>query len=64
MSVRIQITSGGIYGADGKEIPIGQELTVKEEPKAWKGRYIVVSAENKAKVSVTNPAKDADEKKA
>lgn len=40
--MRIKITKGGIYGLDA-EIPVGTELTVKEEPKAWHGRYIVLS---------------------
>ena len=40
--MRIKITKGGIFGQKG-EIPIGTELTVKEEPAGWAGRYEVVS---------------------
>lgn len=40
--MRIKITAGGIFGATS-ELAIGTELTVKEEPKAWHGRYIVLS---------------------
>lgn len=59
--IRIQITGGGIYGADGKEVPVGTELTVKEEPAAWAGRYAVLSGGDEVKVKggkrgVTNPA--------
>lgn len=59
MSVRIAITAGGIYGADGKEVPVGTELTVKEEPQAWAGRYEVIS-DSKGKTPATNP-KPGDE---
>lgn len=55
MSVRITITGGGLYGADGTEIPVGTELTVKKEPVAWAGRYNVVSGDNKGKTGVANP---------
>jgi len=54
---RIKITAGGIYGADGKEIPVGTELTVKAEPTAWAGRYETISGgDAKGKKTVTNPA--------
>lgn len=53
--MKIKITKGGLYGAEG-EIPVGTELTVKEEPKAWAGRYEVVSG---GKTAVTNPANGA-----
>lgn len=53
---RIKITAGGIYGADGKEIPVGTELTVKAEPTAWAGRYETISGgDGKGKKTVTNP---------
>lgn len=52
--MRIRIVKGGIFGANG-EIPVGTEMTVSEEPKAWGNRYQVISA---GKVAVTNPAKD------
>lgn len=51
---RIKITAGGIYGGDGKEIPIGTEVTVKEEPTAWAGRYEVISGDGAGKTAVTN----------
>jgi hypothetical protein len=38
-------TTSGIYGADGKEIPIGHELTVDKAPEGWAGRYIDVDAD-------------------
>lgn len=62
MTVRIEITGdaergSGIFGADGSQIPVGAELTLKEEPKAWAGRYRVLSG-GKGKVAVTNPAED------
>ena len=54
---RIKITARGIYGADGKEIPVGTELTVKAEPTAWAGRYETISGgDAKGKKTVTNPA--------
>ncbi|QYJ00757.1 hypothetical protein KUV46_15720 [Thalassovita mediterranea] len=40
--MKIKITAGGIFDGNGKEIPIGHQLTVKEEPKAWRGRYEVI----------------------
>lgn len=58
-NIRIQITAGGIFDAEGREIPIGTELNVSEEPKAWAGRYAVLS-NTKGKTAVTNP-KDGDE---
>lgn len=54
--MRIEITGPGIYGANGKEIEVGTELTVKKEPKGWRGRYRVISGDAKAKKGVTNPA--------
>lgn len=54
--MRIQITAGGIFGADGKEVPVGSEFTVKEEPTAWAGRYTVLSGNADDKTGVNNPA--------
>ncbi len=55
--MKIEITAGGIFGAKG-EIPVGTELSVKEAPKGWAGRYRVISGgEAKGKEAVTNPAK-------
>lgn len=58
MPVTIKITAGGIFGAEG-EIPVGTEITLKNEPKGWEGRYVVISggAAAEAKTAVTNPAK-------
>lgn len=57
--MKIEITAGGIYGADG-ELPIGHEMTVESEPTAWAGRYRVISGGSKAgKTAVTNPAEAA-----
>jgi hypothetical protein len=52
--MRIEITKPGIYGAGG-EIAVGTELTVKDEPKGWAGRYRVVGGGAKGKTAVTNP---------
>lgn len=56
MTVRIKITKPGIYGAKG-EVPVGTELTLKQEPKGWAGRYVVLS-DSKGKTAVTNPAEE------
>lgn len=52
--------SSGIYGADAKEIEIGTEITVKEEPTGWAGRYDVIDSseakEKGGKTLVVNPA--------
>lgn len=54
--MRIKITAGGIYDGEGKEIPVGTEVTVKEEPAVWAGRYEVISGgEKPGKTAVTNP---------
>ena len=52
---RIQITAGGIYGGDGKEVPVGTELTVKGELTGWAGRYQVLSSGGEGKTAITNP---------
>lgn len=67
--MQIKIVSGGIYGADGQEVPVGTELTVKEGPAAWAGRYAVLSGGDEAKAKggkkgVTNPAPTKYEAKA
>lgn len=54
----IQITGGGIYASDGSEIPVGTELSLKAEPTAWAGRYVVLS-DDAGKTPVVNPAADA-----
>lgn len=56
--MKIEITAGGVYGRDGKELGIGDVLDLKEEPKALAGRYRVVSGggRTEGKTAVTNPA--------
>ena len=54
--MKIRITKDGLFGNDGP-IPVGTEISVKEEPKAWGDRYEIV-AEAKGKTAVTNPAKN------
>lgn len=58
MSVRVKITQPGIYASTGKEIAVGTELTLKKEPKAWAGRYEVISSGGKDKEAVTGDAGD------
>lgn len=53
--MRIKITGGGIYDGKGQEIPVGTELTVKEEPTAWAGRFETIEGDGKGKTAVTNP---------
>jgi hypothetical protein len=53
--MKIRITHGGIFGKDG-EIAVGTELTVKNEPTGWAGRYEVLSKGSEGKTAVTNPA--------
>lgn len=56
--------SSGIYGKDAKEIAIGTEMDVKEEPVGWTGRYDIISGGNtKEKTAVTNPELDRDDLK-
>lgn len=50
--------SSGIFGADGKELAIGEELDVENEPTGWVNRYEVISEGKKeGKTAVVNPAK-------
>jgi hypothetical protein len=57
--MKIEITHGGVYGADGKEIEIGTEFEVESEPTGLAGRYRVINEKDtKAKTPVTNPKKD------
>jgi hypothetical protein len=49
-------SSSGIFGADGKEIPLGTEVEVEKEPIDLRGRYEVVSGGNdEGKTAVNNP---------
>lgn len=60
--MKIQITAGGIFGGDGKEIPVGTELTVSKEPTSWAGRYTVLSegkGDKGDKTPVVNPKVEA-----
>lgn len=55
--MKIEITAGGIYDGEGKEVPIGTTFDVNDEPKGWSGRYRVVSgAAVEGKTAVVNPS--------
>lgn len=54
--MKIKITAGGIFDAEGKEIPVGTELTVAEEPTPWAGRYTTLSGSGEGATLVVNPA--------
>lgn len=56
--MKIKIIKDGLFGVNGA-IRVGTELDVDAEPKAWAGRYVVVS-ETKGKTAVTNPKRKAD----
>lgn len=47
MKIRLKapvgLDSTGIYGKDGKEMPVGTELDLDDEPKGWAGRYDIIS---------------------
>lgn len=58
--MRIKITAGGIYDGKGQEIPVGTELTVKEEPTAWAGRFETIEGDGKGKTAVTNDGLKAE----
>ncbi|MDX1028918.1 hypothetical protein GOL90_27965 [Sinorhizobium medicae] len=58
MKIRLKAPAGldstGIYGKDGKEMPVGHEMDVADEPKGWAGRYDILSgSDSKGKVAVT-----------
>ena len=66
--MKVRVTKKGLYGAQG-EIAVGTTVDLKEEPKGWAGKYVVVDdttsdAEKDGKQAVTNPAKKDDDKKA
>lgn len=52
--MKIEITKGGVYGANG-EVAIGTTFDLKEEPKAWAGRYKVIDVQDKPKAMIVNP---------
>lgn len=57
---KYEITAGGIYDNEGKEVPIGTMLTLKEEPTAWAGRYRVVGGNgDEDKTLIVSPAETA-----
>lgn len=60
--MKIKITEKGIYGPNG-EIKVGTEFKLDDEPKAWKGRYVILeeSAPKDAK-AVTNDKAAAEKK--
>ena len=61
--MKIEITAGGIYGVDGKEIPVGTEFDVEHEPTEWAGRYRVV-ATAKGRTAATGKTETVDPAKA
>ncbi|MDX0318770.1 hypothetical protein GOC38_14060 [Sinorhizobium meliloti] len=67
MKIRLKAPAGlnstGIYGKDGKEMPVGHEMEVAEEPKGWAGRYDILSGDRKGKEAVTGSG-DGDTKTA
>lgn len=56
--MRIKITAGGIHDGEGKEIPVGTELSVADHdddtPHPWAGRFEVISGTQKGKKGVNN----------
>ena len=61
--MKIEITAGGIYGANG-ELPVGTVLEVKAEPKGWAGRYRVVSGgDEECKTAIVNPDNEREDLK-
>lgn len=52
--MKIEITAGGIFGADG-EIPVGTVLDLKNEPQGWHGRYRIISGDTEGKTAIINP---------
>ncbi|MDP1599012.1 hypothetical protein [Phenylobacterium sp.] len=56
--MKIKITAAGIFDGEGREVPIGTEVTLTEEPTGWAGRYTILSgdATDDEKVAVINPA--------
>lgn len=55
--MRVKITKAGIFNSEGREIEVGTELDVKNEPTGWAGRYEVISGGKAGKTAVTNPGK-------
>lgn len=58
MKIRLKAPAGldstGIYGKDGKEMPVGTELDLDDEPKGWAGRYDILSGgDRKGKEALT-----------
>lgn len=66
MKIRLKAPEGlnstGIYGKDGKEMPVGFELNLDDEPKGWAGRFDIISGGTKGKEPVV--AEDGDIKTA
>jgi hypothetical protein len=60
MKIRLKapegLTSTGIYGKNGEEMPVGHEMEVENEPKGWAGRYDILSGgSTDGKTPLTNP---------
>lgn len=58
MKIRLKAPEGlnstGIYGKDGVEMAVGEELIVAEEPKGWAGRYDILESGNaQGKTAIT-----------
>ncbi|EJL54874.1 hypothetical protein PMI09_02190 [Rhizobium sp. CF122] len=62
MKIRLKAPAGlnstGIYGKEGKELPVGFELELDEEPKGWGGRYDILSGSTKGKEPATGAGGD------
>lgn len=60
MKIRLKapagLTTTGIYGKDGTEMAVGEELDLENEPVGWAGRYDIISGgSTEGKTAVTNP---------
>lgn len=61
MKIRLKapagLTTTGIYGKDGTEMAVGEELDLENEPVGWAGRYdILDGGPTEGQKAVTNPA--------
>lgn len=59
--MRYRITKGGIFGADGKEIAVGQEFTSETEPTGFAGRYEIIGDASDDAEFVVNPVHPVSE---
>lgn len=61
MKIRLKAPAGldstGIYGKDGKEMPVGHEMEVADDFTGWNGRFDILSGGPvEGAQPVTNPA--------